>query len=63
LGRNKIILIMNINEVEILENLTDPSRDTKELLQEGDQIKILENGAVITCYYENYESYKPEEEE
>ena len=54
---------MNINEVEILENLTDPSRDTKELLQGGDQIKILENGAVITCFYENYESYKPKEEE
>ena len=34
---------MNINNVELLENLTDPSRNTKELLQEGDQIKILEN--------------------
>lgn len=54
---------MNINEVEILENLTDPSRNTKELLQEGDQIKILENGATIICYYENYQSYNPEEEE
>ena len=47
---------MNINNVELLENLTDPSRNTKELLQEGDQIKILESGAVIICYYVNYES-------
>lgn len=47
---------MNINNVELLENLTDSSRNTKELLQEGDQIKILESGAVIICYYVNYES-------
>jgi len=47
---------MNINNIELLENLTDSSRNTKELLQEGDQIKILENGAIITCYYINHQS-------
>lgn len=47
---------MNINNIELLENLTDSSRNTKELLQEGDQIKILENGATIICYYINHKS-------
>ena len=47
---------MNINNVELLENLTDSSRNTKELLQEGDQIKILEKGAIIICYYMNHQS-------
>jgi len=50
---------MNINLVELLENLTDNSRNTKELLEYGDKIKISYKGAEIICYYSN----QPENED
>lgn len=42
---------MDINLVEILENLTDSSRDTKESLVDGDKIKVSYKGSVITTNY------------
>ena len=42
---------MNINLVEILENLTDSSRDTKESLVDGDKIKVSYKGSVIITNY------------
>jgi hypothetical protein len=55
---------MNIHLVELLENLTDSSRNTKELLEYGDQIKISYKGAEIICYYsdqpEEYNTIIPE---
>jgi len=64
LGYSAFILIMNIHLVELLENLTDSSRNTKELLEYGDQIKISYKGAEIICYYsdqpEEYNTIIPE---
>lgn len=56
---------MNINLVELLENLTDDSRNTKELLEYGDQIKVMYKGAEIICYYNdpNAGIHQPPEEE
>ena len=56
---------MNINLVELLENLTDNSRNTKELLEYGDQIKVMHKGAEIICYHNdpNAGIYGPIEEE
>lgn len=42
---------MNIHLVELLENLTDNSRNTKELVQHNDKIKISYKGAEIICTY------------
>ena len=42
---------MNINLVELLENLTDNSRNTKELVEHNDKIKIFYKGAEIICTY------------
>ena len=56
---------MNINLVELLENLTDDSRNTKELLEYGDQIKVMYRGAEIICYHNDHNAgiYEPIEEE
>jgi|TARA_R100000482_G_C5100657_1_gene135459 hypothetical protein len=56
---------MNINLVELLENLTDDSRNTKELLEYGDQIKVMYKGAEIICYYNDPSAgiHQPPEEE
>ncbi len=56
---------MNINLVELLENLTDNSRNTKELLEYGDQIKVMYKGAEIICHYNdpNAGIHEPIEEE
>jgi len=40
---------MNFEKAELLENLTAPERNTKELVQSGDKIKIALDGAVIIC--------------
>ena len=42
---------MDINLAEILENLTDSSRDTKESLVDGDKIKVSYKGSIIITNY------------
>jgi len=54
---------MNINLVELLENLTDSSRNTKELLEYGDQIKVSYKGAEIICFYKSPEAGMYQQEE
>lgn len=48
---------MNFEKAEFLENLTAPERNTKELVQSGDKIKIALDGAVIICnHFKDYVS-------
>jgi hypothetical protein len=54
---------MNIELVELLENLTNSSRNTKELLEYGDQIKVSYKGAEIICFYKSPEAGMYQQEE